>query len=191
MFKSTATSLILYGILAIIVGIIAIAWPGVTILALVILFAIYAFIGTGLQAMRAFSSPTAGPVFGHLLLGLIDLAAGVIAPERPGVRRVRRRAVRPPRRRRGHPGAAIRPVQPDLRRLPDHNRHPTAPDRAHPALRDGERGLTQDWAGMPGSSPGRRPLSACQAADRLGRRSPQIAPLVSGVSQQQPLQAAL
>ena len=29
MFKSTSTSLILYGILAIIVGIIAIAWPGV------------------------------------------------------------------------------------------------------------------------------------------------------------------
>jgi Short repeat of unknown function (DUF308) len=47
MFKSTSTSLILYGILAIIVGIIAIAWPGVTILALVILFAIYAFIGAG------------------------------------------------------------------------------------------------------------------------------------------------
>ena len=79
MFKSTSTTLILLGILAVIVGIIAIAWPGVTILALVILFAIYAFIGTGLQAMRAFSSPTAGPVFGHLLLGLIDLAAGVIA----------------------------------------------------------------------------------------------------------------
>ena len=32
-----------------------------------------------LQAMRAFSSATAGPVFGHLLLGLADLAAGVVA----------------------------------------------------------------------------------------------------------------
>ena len=79
MFKSTSTSLILLGILAVIVGIIAIAWPGVTILALVILFAIYAFMAAGLQAARAFSSRTAGPVFGHLLLGLIDLAAGVIA----------------------------------------------------------------------------------------------------------------
>ena len=79
MFKSTSTSLILLGILAVIVGIIAIAWPGVTILALVILFAIYAFIAAGLQAARAFSSRTAGPVFGHLLLGLIDLAAGVVA----------------------------------------------------------------------------------------------------------------
>jgi len=79
MFKSTSTSLILLGILAVIVGIIAFAWPGVTVLALVLLFAVYAFIDAGLQAMRAFSSRTAGPVFGHLLLGLISLAAGVVA----------------------------------------------------------------------------------------------------------------
>jgi uncharacterized membrane protein HdeD (DUF308 family) len=79
MFKSTSTSLILLGILAVIVGILAIAWPGVTILALVILFAIYAFMAGGLEAARAFSSRSAGPVFGHLLLGLIDLAAGVVA----------------------------------------------------------------------------------------------------------------
>ena len=79
MFKSTSTSLILLGVLAIIVGIIALAWPGVTVLALVLLFAVYAFIDAGLEAMRAFSSRSAGPVFGHLLLGLISLAAGVIA----------------------------------------------------------------------------------------------------------------
>jgi uncharacterized membrane protein HdeD (DUF308 family) len=84
MFKSTSTSLILLGILAVAVGIIAIAWPGATILALVILFAVYAFIGAGMQAARAFSSRTAGPVFGHLLLGLVDLAAGVIALAWPG-----------------------------------------------------------------------------------------------------------
>jgi uncharacterized membrane protein HdeD (DUF308 family) len=79
MFKSTATSLILLGVLGVIIGIIAVAWPGVTIAALVILFAIYAFIGAGLQAVRAFSSAAAGPVFGHLLLALIYLAAGVAA----------------------------------------------------------------------------------------------------------------
>ena len=79
MFKSTSTSLILIGVLAIIVGIVAIAWPGVTILALVILFAVYAFMDVGLQTMRAFSSRTAVPVLGHLLLALIDLAAGVFA----------------------------------------------------------------------------------------------------------------
>src|ERR1700683_3587698 len=79
MFKSSSTSLILLGILAVIVGIVAIAWPGVTILALVILFAVYAFVLAGLEGARGFSSRTAGPVFGHLLLGLIDLAAGVVA----------------------------------------------------------------------------------------------------------------
>src|ERR1700751_2169891 len=84
MFKSTSTSLILLGILAVIVGVIAISWPGVTILALVILFAIYAFMAAGLQAARAFSSRNAGPVFGHLLLALIDLAAGVVALVWPG-----------------------------------------------------------------------------------------------------------
>jgi uncharacterized membrane protein HdeD (DUF308 family) len=82
--KSTSTSLILLGILAVIVGIIAIAWPGVTILALVILFAVYAFMDAGLQAARAFSSRSAGPVFGHLLLALISLAAGVVALVWPG-----------------------------------------------------------------------------------------------------------
>ena len=52
--KSESTSLILLGVLAIIVGIIAIAWPGVTILALVILFAVYAFMDAGLQMARSF-----------------------------------------------------------------------------------------------------------------------------------------
>ena len=79
MFKSTSTSLILFVILAVIAGIIALAWPGITVYALVLVFAVYAFIEGGLEAMRAFSSRTAGPVFGHLLLGLISLAAGVVA----------------------------------------------------------------------------------------------------------------
>ena len=79
MFKSSSTSLILLGILAVVAGIVAIAWPGVTILALVILFAVYAFADAGMQGVRAFSSRAAGPVLGHLLLGLVDLAAGVFA----------------------------------------------------------------------------------------------------------------
>ena len=84
MFKSTSTSMILIGVAAIIAGIIALAWPGVTILALVILFAVYAFSDAILQGSRAFSSDGAGPVAGHLLLGLIDIAAGVIAIAWPG-----------------------------------------------------------------------------------------------------------
>ena len=84
MLESLSTSLIVRGVLAVAVGIIALAWPQVTVLALVILFAMYAFIAAGLQAMRALSSRTAGPVFGHLLLGLVNLAAGVIALAWPG-----------------------------------------------------------------------------------------------------------
>jgi uncharacterized membrane protein HdeD (DUF308 family) len=78
-FKSVSTSLILRGILAIFVGILALAWPGVTILALVILFAVYAFMDAGLRAMRAFTSGQAGPVIGHLLVGVVDVGAAVIA----------------------------------------------------------------------------------------------------------------
>src|SRR6188472_4182456 len=84
MFKSLSSSLIARGILAVVVGIVALAWPSVTVLALVILFAVYAFMAAGLQAALAFSSRTAGPVIGHLLLGLADLAAGVIALAWPG-----------------------------------------------------------------------------------------------------------
>ena len=84
MLKSLSTSLIVRGVLALAVGIIALAWPQVTVLALVILFAVYAFIAAGLQGMQAFSSAKAGPVIGHLLLALVDIAAGVIALAWPG-----------------------------------------------------------------------------------------------------------
>src|ERR1700752_1927903 len=84
MLKPASTSLILPGVLAVIIGIVAIVWPGVTILALVILFAVYAFMDAGLQSVRAFSGRAAGPVIGHLLLALIDLAAGVVALVWPG-----------------------------------------------------------------------------------------------------------
>ena len=82
--KSSSTQLILLGVLAIIVGIIALAWPGVTILALVILFAIWAFTDAVLQFMRMAGSAGAGPVVGHLLLALLDIAAGIVALAWPG-----------------------------------------------------------------------------------------------------------
>ena len=84
MVKSLSTSLVLRGLLALGIGAVALAWPGVTVLALVVVFAVYAFIAAGLQALQAFSSRTAGPVFGHLLLGLVDLAAGIVALAWPG-----------------------------------------------------------------------------------------------------------
>jgi uncharacterized membrane protein HdeD (DUF308 family) len=84
MVKSLSTSLILRGLLAVVVGVVALAWPGVTVLALVILFAVYAFFAAVMEATRAFSSDTAGPVAGHLLLGLVNLGAGVVALAWPG-----------------------------------------------------------------------------------------------------------
>lgn len=85
MLRSLATSLLLRGVLAIIVGVVAISWPGVTVLALVILFAVYAFIDAGLQTMRAFGGRGAGSVLGHLLLALVDVVAGIVALAWPGV----------------------------------------------------------------------------------------------------------
>jgi uncharacterized membrane protein HdeD (DUF308 family) len=84
MFKSLSTSLIWRGILALAVGVTALAWPGVTVLALVIVFAVYAFIAAGLEATQASASKAAGPVIAHLLLGLVDLAAGAVALAWPG-----------------------------------------------------------------------------------------------------------
>jgi uncharacterized membrane protein HdeD (DUF308 family) len=84
MFRSMSAPLIGRGILAVIVGIIAIAWPSVTILALVILFAVYAFMDAILELQRAFGRRTAGPVIGHLLLALLDIAAGAVAVIWPG-----------------------------------------------------------------------------------------------------------
>jgi uncharacterized membrane protein HdeD (DUF308 family) len=84
MLKSLSTSLILRGVLALAVGVTALAWPGITVLALVVVFAVYAFMASGLEAIRAFGSRTAGPVLGHLLVGVVDLAAGVVALAWPG-----------------------------------------------------------------------------------------------------------
>lgn len=84
MFKSLSTPLIMRGVLAVIVGIVALVWPGVTIAALIILFAVYAFMDAFFEGARAFSSRSVGPVLGHLLLAVIGIAAGVIAIGWPG-----------------------------------------------------------------------------------------------------------
>lgn len=84
MFTSMSTSLIVRGVLAVIVGVIAAAWPSITVFGLVVVFAVDAFMGTGMELARAFSSRTARLVTGHLLLALTDLVAGVVALAWPG-----------------------------------------------------------------------------------------------------------
>jgi uncharacterized membrane protein HdeD (DUF308 family) len=78
-------ALIWRGILAIVVGFIALAWPDITVEAFVILFAVYAFIAAGTSAATAFSSDGAGAVAGGLLLAVVDAAAGVAALGWPGI----------------------------------------------------------------------------------------------------------
>lgn len=82
---SLSTSLILRGLLAIVIGIVSVAWPGITVGAFVILFAVYAFIAAITDAVRAFSSSRAGPVAGYLLLAVLSAAAGVIALVWPNI----------------------------------------------------------------------------------------------------------
>jgi uncharacterized membrane protein HdeD (DUF308 family) len=79
MVKSVYSSLLWRGLLAIAVGILSVVWPGITVGAFVIVFAVYAILAAGTDVARAFSSDRAGPVVGYLLLALISLAAGVVA----------------------------------------------------------------------------------------------------------------
>ena len=84
MFKSVGSSAVARGLLALAVGAVALAWPGVTVGAFVIMFAVYAFIDALAQFGLAFISTTAKPVVGHLLLGLAGLVAGALALVWPG-----------------------------------------------------------------------------------------------------------
>jgi uncharacterized membrane protein HdeD (DUF308 family) len=82
---SLRTSLTLRGLLAVAIGVVTVAWPGITIGAFAVLFAVYAFAVAVTDAMRAFSSDAAGPVFGYLFLSFIAVAAGVTSLAWPGI----------------------------------------------------------------------------------------------------------
>jgi uncharacterized membrane protein HdeD (DUF308 family) len=81
---SLSTSLRWRGVLAIVIGILSVAWPSITVGAFVVLFAVYAFVAAFGDGARAFASDRAGPVFGWLLLALLSFAAGVVALVWPG-----------------------------------------------------------------------------------------------------------
>jgi uncharacterized membrane protein HdeD (DUF308 family) len=85
MFSSLSSTLLWRGLLAIVVGVVSVAWPGITIGALVILFAVYAFLAAFTDTARAFRSDSAGPVVGYLLLAGLSVAAGVVALAWPGI----------------------------------------------------------------------------------------------------------
>jgi uncharacterized membrane protein HdeD (DUF308 family) len=79
MLRSASSSLLWRGLLAVVIGVVSVAWPGITVGAFVIVFAVYAFMAAGSDAMRAFSSDRAGPLIGYLLLAVLSFAGGLVA----------------------------------------------------------------------------------------------------------------
>jgi uncharacterized membrane protein HdeD (DUF308 family) len=82
---SISTSLLWRGLLAIAIGIVSVAWPNITVGALVILFAAYAFIASATYLVRSFASDKAGSVAGYVLLAALSAVAGVAALVWPGI----------------------------------------------------------------------------------------------------------
>lgn len=85
MFRLSSRSLLWRGLLGIAIGIIAIAWPGVTVGAVVFIFAVLVFADALIQLFRAFETDSGWQIVGHILLGLVDIAAGVVALAWPGI----------------------------------------------------------------------------------------------------------
>src|SRR6188472_2029958 len=85
MLKSLSIYLIVRGVLALFVGIVAVAWPGVTVYVLVVLFAVYVFLDAVVQAVRAFSGVRTRAANARILIALVDVAAGVVAIAYPTI----------------------------------------------------------------------------------------------------------
>jgi len=77
--------LVVRGLVAIAFGILAIAWPGATLLFLIALFAAYAIVTGGVAIIGALKNRDDRGWWLVLLLGVISVAAGVIAIFYPGV----------------------------------------------------------------------------------------------------------
>ena len=86
MLKSLSTSLIARGILAVIIGIIALAWPGPTALILVLIVGVWAIVAGVVEFSAAFASgEPAGTRAMFILGGLVTIAFGVVLCARPGI----------------------------------------------------------------------------------------------------------
>jgi uncharacterized membrane protein HdeD (DUF308 family) len=82
----SAWMLILRGAIAILFGVLAIVWPGLTLMVLVALFAAYALLGGAVSIAAAFKLRGSEPRWWlPLLLGIISVAAGIYAIVAPPV----------------------------------------------------------------------------------------------------------
>jgi len=78
--------LVLRGVCAILFGVLAFVWPGITVLTLVILFGAYALFNGIFTLALAFKAPKGMPGVGTLvILGILGVAAGVLTFFYPGI----------------------------------------------------------------------------------------------------------
>jgi uncharacterized membrane protein HdeD (DUF308 family) len=73
------------GVVAILFGLVAWIWPGITVLALVILFGAYALVDGIFALVAAFRGGTGGSRVWFAVMGVAGVAAGVLAFAWPGV----------------------------------------------------------------------------------------------------------
>lgn len=79
-------SFLLRGILAILFGIIALAWPGATVFVLIILFGVYALVEGLFATGYSIGQASRGEkFFALLLLGLLGILIGIVTLARPGI----------------------------------------------------------------------------------------------------------
>jgi uncharacterized membrane protein HdeD (DUF308 family) len=78
-----ASILLIRGVIALIAGFIAFAWPGITIAVLVVIFGVYAIIDGVTNLVMAFSGR--GRAWINVLQGIVGIAAGVLTFFWPGI----------------------------------------------------------------------------------------------------------
>jgi uncharacterized membrane protein HdeD (DUF308 family) len=78
--------LVLRGVAAIVFGVVAVVWPGITLVALAILFGAYVLVEGVLTFVNAFRDELdAGQRVARVLIGLVSLAVGIAMLAWPGV----------------------------------------------------------------------------------------------------------
>lgn len=77
--------LLLRGIAAIVFGVLAFAWPGITIVSLVILYGAYALVDGVFSIIAAISGGTPAPRWWLAIVGVAGILAGIISFAMPGM----------------------------------------------------------------------------------------------------------
>jgi uncharacterized membrane protein HdeD (DUF308 family) len=84
LFKGSGTALIIRGVAAVLFGILVVAWPGVSVLALVILFGIYALFDGATNIVQYVTRKRRRSAW-QLVGGIISVLAGLTAFVWPGI----------------------------------------------------------------------------------------------------------